>query len=64
MRFVKCAKKYAAKIQVEKDGKIADAKGMMDLLTLAAGKGDKISITATGADEEAAVTALVALLEE
>ena len=60
--FVKEAKSYDSDIVVVKDGKEANAKSSLKLMTLGARHGDKVVIRAEGADEEAAVDALVALL--
>jgi phosphotransferase system HPr (HPr) family protein len=57
-QFVKCAKQFAAKITVRKDEKSADAKSVMGVLTLAAGKGSEIVISAEGEDAAKAVDAL------
>jgi phosphotransferase system HPr (HPr) family protein len=45
-----------------KDGKTANAKSMIDILTLVAGKDSEVCISADGPDETAAVTALADLL--
>lgn len=56
--FVQKAKGFAAKISISKDGKQADAKSILQVLGLAAGKGAVIEITAEGPDEEEAINAL------
>jgi phosphocarrier protein HPr len=63
-RFVKEAKSYSADIVVIKDGREANAKSSLKLMTLGAKRGDKVIIRAEGEDEEAAVHALVAILSE
>ncbi len=62
--FVKEAKSYDSDIVVVKDGKEANAKSSLKLMTLGAKHGDKVVIRAEGEDEEAAAEALVALLSE
>ena len=62
--FVKEAKNYASEIVVVKDGKEANAKSSLKLMTLGARHGDRVVVRAEGEDEEAAVEALVALLSK
>jgi phosphotransferase system HPr (HPr) family protein len=57
-QFVVCAKQFAAKITVCKDERSADAKSVMGVLTLAAGKGSEVVISAEGEDEVKAVDSL------
>jgi phosphotransferase system HPr (HPr) family protein len=63
-RFVKEAKSYGSDIMVIKDGREANAKSSLKLMTLGAKHGDKVVIRAEGEDEEAAADALVAILSE
>jgi phosphocarrier protein HPr len=60
--FVKEAKGFDSDIVVVKDGKEANAKSSLKLMTLGAKHGDKVGIRAEGEDEVAAVDALVAVL--
>lgn len=62
-RFVHAAGAYRARIRVARGDREMDGKSIMGLLLLAAGQGSVIRITASGADEEAAVAALRALVE-
>ncbi len=61
--FVQTAQKFSAKISVTHGAKTANAKSLLGLLGLGVTKDADISIKADGADEEAAVDALVALVE-
>jgi len=61
--FVKLATSFAATITVATETKSANAKSIVNVLVLGAKKGTVITITAEGADEAAAVPALVALIE-
>ena len=61
-RFVRLAGTFAAQIGVGRDSRTIDGKSIMGLLLLAAGRGTTITITADGADEDAAVAALTALV--
>ena len=60
--FVKEAKGYGSDIVVIKDGREANAKSSLKLMTLGAKHGDTLLIRAEGEDEEEAVDALVAIL--
>jgi len=62
-RFVHTASAFACRVKVGRGGREVDGKSIMGLLLLAAAKGSEITITAEGADEEAAVAALCALIE-
>jgi len=62
-RFVHLATKYEAQIKVSRDAREMDGKSIMGLLLLAAARGTRITITATGADEADAIAALSALVE-
>ena len=64
---VAAAKKYQSKIKicnlsVNKD-KLGDAKSMIHLMTMNLVKGSEVSLCAEGEDEQAAVDALIALIE-
>ena len=61
-RFVKLAGTFAAEIKVTREDQTVDALSIMGLMMLAAGPGSSIEITADGADEDAAVAALVAMV--
>lgn len=62
--FVKEAKSYSSDIVVVKDGREANAKSSLKLMTLGAKHGDSLLIRAEGEDEEVAVEALVAILSK
>jgi len=61
--FAKLASTFASTIEVEKDSMRANGKSIMELLTVAAAMGSQITVRATGEDEEAAIAALAALVE-
>lgn len=61
--FVKRASEFDADIMVSKDGRVVNGKSILDIMTLTARKGSIIKIKAEGTDEEAAVAALVRLVE-
>ncbi len=61
-QFVKTANRYKADVFVEKDGEEVDGKSIMGLMMLAAGYGSVISVSAEGADADAALQALGELI--
>ena len=62
-RFVHLAAKYESQIRVGRDAKVMDGKSIMGILLLAAARGTRITISAEGPDEAAAVAALCGLVE-
>jgi phosphocarrier protein HPr len=62
-RFVHLASQYESQIRVGRGAKVMDGKSIMGILLLAAARGTAIQISAEGADEVAAVDALVQLVE-
>ena len=61
--FVQVATKYLSKITIEKEGNTANAKSIIEILTLGAGKRSKVIIKADGPDESLAGNELVALIQ-
>ena len=62
-RFVHLATRFQSRITVTRSTKVMDGKSIMGILLLAASRGSTIAISADGADEAEAVTALVELVE-
>jgi phosphocarrier protein len=62
-KFVHLATRYESRVRVARDRREMDGKSIMGILLLAAARGSTITISADGADELAAVAALVALVE-
>lgn len=60
--FVQAAKRYKSRIILKKGRKIIDGKSILGLLTLAAPRGARISIVASGSDAAQAVERLAGLL--
>lgn len=56
--FVKLAGRFAADIRIEKDGVEVNGKSIMGVLMLAAERGSRLRLQATGNDAEDAVEAL------
>lgn len=63
-KFVQCAEKFDADIKVSKDGSSVSGASIMGLMMLAAGPGCCILIEATGAQADAALDALEALVTD
>jgi len=61
-KFVHLAGRFEARIRVSRQGREVDGKSIMGILLLAAARGSSITIIADGADEQAAVDALEALV--
>ena len=61
-RFVQLAARFTAQVRVARDGKVMDGKSIMGILLLVAARGTTITISADGADEQAAVNALADLV--
>lgn len=62
-KFVQLAGGFGSDIVVRRGDRSADAKSMIEVLTLEAGQGDEIALEATGDAADAALQALVVLLE-
>jgi phosphocarrier protein len=62
-KFVHLATRFESRVRVARDDREMDGKSIMGILLLAAARGSTIAISADGADECAAVEALVALVE-
>ncbi len=57
-KFVHAAASFDSKISITKDGDEVDAKSILGLLLLAAGKGPELLVRVEGPDEEKALAAL------
>ncbi len=62
--FVKKASSFTADIKISKDDKTVNAKSIMGVMSLGAGKGSKVNIRAEGEDEKEAIEALVELIDQ
>lgn len=61
-RFVKTAMRFPADIRVRRGERLADAKSLVQVLQLEAGKGAVITIEAEGDEAEQALSALSGML--
>ena len=62
-KFVHVASRFEARVRVARSGREIDGKSILGILLLAAAHGTTIVISADGADEQAALEALSALVE-
>ncbi len=62
-KFVDCASAFSSKIRTGRDGQLVDAKSIMSVMMLAAGKGTVLDLHIEGDDEQAALEALSRLIE-
>ena len=63
-KFVQCVDQFEAEITVTRCGETVNGNSIMGILTLGAAQGSSITITARGAEAEAALAALSALVAE
>lgn len=61
--LIKAANKFQSRIIIVKDRIEADAKSILSLITLGAGKGDEILIRVDGVDEVEATESILDVLE-
>ena len=62
--LVKKAVEFQSKIMIDKAGKAEDAKRILGVMGLGVKKGEEVTITAEGEDEETAIVALEAFFKE
>ena len=63
-KFVSCANRFGCSVQVANGGSFVDGKSIMSVMMLAAGKGSVLSLRLDGKDEQAALEALRALVDD
>lgn len=61
-KFVQCCEKFDAVINVARDGEIVGGSSIMGILTLGAGQGSTITVSAEGPQATEALDALEALV--
>ncbi|WP_434512374.1 HPr family phosphocarrier protein [Desulfitobacterium sp. AusDCA] len=62
--LVQITNKYQSKIKVILDGKEADGKSVIGLMTLGAGQGKEITLVVDGMDEQETMADIVAFLQK
>jgi phosphocarrier protein HPr len=63
-KLTQVAAKFDSDVQVMRNGRKVNAKSIMGVMMLAAGKGSKITIEVAGPDEEQAMEAICALIRD
>lgn len=62
-QLVKAAHPFKSTIELEYKDSIVNIKSIVGIMSLGLKKGDEVTVSAVGEDEEAAVNAIVALIE-
>ena len=62
-RFVHAANGFRSRVTLSRDGRTMDGKSILGILLLAASQGTALELGADGEDEDAALSALAALVE-
>jgi len=63
-KLTQLAAKYQCDVSMVRNGRRVNAKSIMGVMMLAAGKGSKVALETDGPDEEEAMSALVALIAD
>jgi phosphocarrier protein HPr len=63
-KLTQLAAKYPCEVMIERNGRRVNAKSIMGVMMLAAGKGTTVALETTGAQEDDAMEALVALIAD
>jgi phosphocarrier protein len=63
-KLTKLAGSFASDVHLSRNGRRVNAKSIMGVMMLAAGLGSEIEIETEGADEQAAMEAIVALIDD
>ncbi len=64
MQLVDVANRFEADLQIAKGSQQVDAKSIMQVMTLAATQGTKLTLSATGSDATEALDAMAGLIAE
>ena len=64
MQLVDLANRFDANLQIAKGERLVDAKSIMQVMTLAATQGTRLTISATGSDASQAIDAMAKLIAE
>jgi phosphocarrier protein len=62
VKFVNLANRFRSSVKIEKDGNEIDGKSILGILTLVAVQGTQIKLKISGKDEDSALRALAALI--
>ena len=61
-KLTQTASQFASEVWIERNGRRVNAKSIMGVMMLAAGKGSIVTLETEGKDEQAAMEALLALI--
>ncbi len=64
MQLVDLANRFEARLQITKGDQLVDAKSIMQVMTLAATQGTRLTLSASGSDASQAVRAMAKLIAE
>ena len=63
-KLVETTSRFSSDVTIEKDGRNVDGKSIMAMMMLAAAKGTVITIKVNGEDEQDAMIAIIALIND
>lgn len=63
-KLVQTAGSFSSRVELEKEGQSVDAKSILGILLLAASQGTQVTVRCAGDDEEEALCAVTALIED
>ncbi|MDH4120705.1 MAG: HPr family phosphocarrier protein [Deltaproteobacteria bacterium] len=63
-KLVQLSNQFTARLTLDKEGQMADAKSIMEVLMLAGTQGSPLVVTAEGEDESAALSEVISLIKE
>jgi phosphocarrier protein len=63
-KLTQTASRFAADVWLSRNGRRVNAKSVMGVMMLAAGRGSRIAVETQGADAEAALEAIAALVDD
>ncbi|HQU48881.1 MAG TPA: HPr family phosphocarrier protein [Casimicrobiaceae bacterium] len=63
-KLTQLASRFQSEVHLARNGRRVNAKSIMGVMMLAAGKGSKVTLETSGPDEEEAMTALCALVAD
>lgn len=62
--LVRVTSKFACQVEITKDGQTVNGKSILGMMTLAAAMGSSITVECAGADEDAALAAIEAVIAD
>jgi phosphocarrier protein len=63
-KLVQCAGRFASQVEIERRGQSVNGKSIMGVMMLAASKGTRIRVETRGEDENEAMAAIEALIQD